>query len=52
MAGKHHVSFTATKTVKKPTTVSFTTKHGEHVDFMTGKPAEQRIKVEFDAKNQ
>lgn len=52
MAGKHHVSFTAVKTVKKPTEVSFTTKHGDHIDFMAKKPAEQKVRVEFDAKNQ
>ena len=51
MAGKHHVWFTATKTVKAPVPVAFTTKQGEHVGFVAKKPVEAKVPVSFDAKN-
>jgi hypothetical protein len=48
---KHHVDFVATKEVKKPTEVAFTTKDGTHVDFVAKKPAETKVEVSFMANN-
>jgi hypothetical protein len=50
MAGKkHHVEFTATKTVKEPTRVAFTTKTGESVHFVAKKPVQEKVDVSFVA---
>jgi hypothetical protein len=50
MAGKkHHVEFTATKTVMEPTPVAFTTKIGESVHFTAKKPVQEKVDVSFMA---
>jgi hypothetical protein len=49
-AKRHRVSFTATKKVKQPTAVKFTTKSGEKVKFKAEKPVKKRVKVSFLAK--
>lgn len=48
---KHTVEFEATKTVKKPEEVSFTTKAGKPVDFEAKKPTKEKVDVKFKAKN-
>lgn len=45
---KHTVKFTATKTVKQPTTVKFPTKSGP-VKFTADLPTKKKVKVEFKA---
>jgi hypothetical protein len=45
---KHTVKFTATKTVKQPTTVKFPTKSGP-VKFTADLPKKKKVKVEFKA---
>lgn len=44
------VSFVATKTIKKPTTVKFKTKSGETVAFKALKTVERKQNVRFRAK--
>jgi hypothetical protein len=51
MTKKHHVDFVATKEVKKPTEVAFTTKAGKPVDFIAKKPVDEKVEVSFMAKN-
>ena len=51
MTTKHHVDFIATKNVKEPTEVAFTTKTGKPVDFVAKKPVEEKVEVSFMAKN-
>lgn len=46
---KHHVDFVATKTVKEPTEVAFTTKTGKPVDFVARKPVQEKVEVSFMA---
>lgn len=48
---KHLVDFTATKTVKEPTEVSFTTKSGIAVDFTARKPVKEKVEVSFVARD-
>lgn len=48
---KHTVEFDAHKTVKRPATVSFTTKQGERVRFTAEKPTQVPIHVKFPAKD-
>ena len=48
---KHHVDFVATKTVKEPTEVAFTTKMGQQVDFVARKPVQEEVEVSFMAHN-
>ena len=48
---KHHVDFVATKTVKEPTEVAFTTKTGKSVDFIAKKPVQEKVEVSFMAGN-
>ena len=48
---KHHVDFVATKTVKEPTEVAFTTKTGKPVDFVARKPVQEKVEVSFMAHN-
>lgn len=50
-AKRHHVDFTATKKVKEPTEVAFTTRAGGHVDFVARKPAKEKVEVSFMARN-
>ena len=47
--GKKTVRFTAVKTVKKPTTVEFTTKSGEVVSFKAIKTEKKKKVVHFRA---
>jgi hypothetical protein len=47
---RERVKFTATKTEKRPTEVSFTTSSGEEVDFRAKKPVKVRKRVTFLAK--
>ncbi|HLJ85679.1 MAG TPA: hypothetical protein VKZ53_02590 [Candidatus Angelobacter sp.] len=47
----HKVEFTAHKTVKKPTKVSFKTKSGEKVRFTAAKPKKVATRVRFKAKD-
>ncbi len=48
---KHHVDFVATKKVKEPTEVAFTTKSGKQVDFVAKKPVPEKVEVSFMARN-
>ena len=48
---RHHVEFTARKTVKEPTEVKFKTKSGKPVDFIAEKPVKEEVEVSFMAKN-
>ena len=48
---KHLVDFTATKTVKEPTEVSFTTKSGVGVDFTARKSVKENVEVSFMARD-
>lgn len=48
---KHTVQFNAHKTVKRPETVSFTTKQGERVRFTAEKPTQVPVRVKFRAKD-
>ena len=48
---RHHVEFTARKTVKEPTEVKFKTKSGERVDFTAKKPVKEDVSVSFMARN-
>jgi hypothetical protein len=48
---KHLVGFMATKTVKEPTEVSFTTKSGVPVDFTARKPVKENVEVSFVARD-
>ena len=48
--GKKYVKFFATKTVKKPTKVSFKTKSGKTVSFKALRTVKQRELVRFPAK--
>ena len=48
---KHHVDFMATKKVKEPTEVVFTTKGGRQVDFVAKKPVKEEVEVSFMARN-
>jgi hypothetical protein len=50
MAKKGIVRFEAVKTVKKPTTVEFTTKSGKTVFFKALKTVKKREVVQFRAK--
>ncbi len=47
---KENVEFDATKTVKKPTEVSFKTKTGKPVKFEAEKPTKVPVHVKFSAK--
>ena len=47
MLRRTRVKFTATKIVKKPTEVEFTTSSGEKVDFKAKKPVKVRQRVNF-----
>jgi len=47
----HKVEFNAHKTVKRPTTVSFSTKQGERVRFTAEKPKQVPVHVKFRAKD-
>jgi len=47
---KKTVRFVAVKTVKKPTTVEFTTKSGEVVSFKAVKTEKEKKVVKFRAK--
>ena len=49
--GRHRVGFTAHKTVKEPTDVTFRTKTGERVDFVARKPVQEEVEIFFLAKN-
>ncbi|MGB7220081.1 MAG: hypothetical protein WBD07_14885 [Vicinamibacterales bacterium] len=51
MPRKHHVDFIATKKVKEPTEVMFTTKAGKPVDFVAKKVVQEKVEVSFMAKN-
>ena len=51
MVKKHHVDFIATKKVKEPTEVAFTTKTGKPVDFVAKKSVKEQVEVSFMAKN-
>jgi hypothetical protein len=44
---RERVKFTATKTVKKPTGVEFTTRTGEEVEFVAKKPVKVHKRVNF-----
>jgi hypothetical protein len=44
---RHHVDFIATKTVKEPTEMAFTTKTGKFVDFVARKPLKEQVDVSF-----
>ena len=48
---RHHVEFTARKTIKEPTEVEFKTKSGERVDFIAKKPVKDEVEVSFMAGN-
>ena len=48
---RHHVEFTARKTVKEPTEIKFKTKSGERVDFTAKKPVKEEVEVSFIARN-
>jgi len=48
---RHHVDFVATKNVKEPTEVTFTTKTGKSVDFVAKKPAPEKVDASFMARN-
>ncbi|MGA2538951.1 MAG: hypothetical protein ABSF53_23290 [Terracidiphilus sp.] len=45
------MTFEATKIVKVPTEVEFTTKAGEKVEFAAEKPVKEKVKVKFKAKD-
>ena len=47
----HHVDFIATKKVKEPTEVVFTTPSGTHVDFVASKPVKEKVEVSFMARD-
>ncbi len=47
---RHHVDFTARKTIKAPTEVKFKTKSGERVDFIAKKSVKGEVKVSFMAR--
>jgi len=47
---KKQVTFTALKSVKKPTEVEFTTRDGQKVDFTARKPTKVRVRVRFKAR--
>ncbi len=47
---RERVKFTAEKTEKRPTEVSFTTRSGEDVDFKAKKPVKMRKRINFLAK--
>ncbi len=46
---KHKVEFTARRTVKEETPVSFRARSGERVSFDASKPVQRRVKVKFMA---
>ena len=48
---RHHVEFTARKTIKEPTEVKFKTKSGDRVDFIAKKPVKEEVEVSFMARN-
>lgn len=51
MTKKHKVEFTAHRTLKEETPVSFRTRSGERILFDARKPVQRRVKVKFMAKD-
>jgi hypothetical protein len=50
-AKRRHADFIATRKVKEPTEVTFTTRTGANVDFVARKPAKEKVDVSFMARN-
>ncbi len=48
---RHHVDFTARKTVKEPTEVTFQTRSRGRVEFVAKKPVTEDVEVSFMARN-
>jgi hypothetical protein len=48
---RRHVDLIATRKVKEPTEVTFTTRTGANVDFVARKPAKEKVEVSFMARN-